>query len=382
MNGWLDGDFETLGTDELGGSCSSYQNLDWAVLSYFLAGCFVLLFCMVGYHKIYQHQNNTRHRDAHEVVQHHNDSQRDGSGSGMCHSGDGVYGDAPRIGRETNNCFPLHQEQLERYNSGDGIMLQSVANGATSILDLDEWVANETSSSRVAALSAMPGNAIDDEGESDENRHIQEQDAFDEEGEEYTDIAESPKSVFSIIKGPAICIFLNFTVTLSVFPSWISQLKSSHECENRFRLNNDLYIPFSFVVFNIGDLLGRLVSGYIPVVRIQNLSQKLVVCAALRALLLPMFLVCNTAMGKDSSIVVRNDFFSLLVQLLFAVSNGILVSISFMLSPQLIGTNLTSQERASKILTFAVSFGLLSGSFLAFPFLKLASLVLSSNQKY
>merc|ERR1712025_374152 len=176
------------------------------------------------------------------------------------------------------------------------------------------------------------------DNENDENQIAQ--DTFDDEPEEDIDSNVS-KSVLSVIKGPATCIFLTFTITLSLFPSWISELQSSHECENRYRLDNDLYIPFSFVFFNMGDLLGRLISGYIPVNRIPNLSRKLVFCAILRAMFLPAFIVCNTTLGSESSIVIRNDFFSLSVQLLFAVSNGVLISTSFMLSPQLVGTTST-----------------------------------------
>lgn len=131
--------------------------------------------------------------------------------------------------------------------------------------------------------------------------------------------------------------------------------------------------PSALSFFNIGDLLGRLISGYIPVDRIKNLSRKLVFGAMLRVGFLPLFLMCNTTTGKDSEMVVRNDFFSLLVQLFFALSNGLLVSTAFILSPRLVGSTSTIQERASEIMTFSVYFGLLSGSFLAFPFVQLAT---------
>jgi len=304
-------------------SCSPYQNLDWAVFLFFLAGCFVLLLCLVGYHKVHQYQN-IRHRNVYESVHDLQGDQRETNSSSVSYS-DEVDDNSPRIGLELNDRIRQRQE----IHSGDD--------------------------------------------ENDENQV--EQDIFDDEGEEYTD-PDGPKSVLPVIKGPATCIFLTFAITLSLFPSWISELKSSHECENRYRLENDLYVPFSFVFFNIGDLLGRLISGYIPVNRIRHLSRKLVVCAMLRILFLPIFLLCNTTLGNESSIVIRNDFFSLSVQLLFAVSNGVLISTSFMWSPQLVGTTSTLQERASEIMTFSVFFGLLSGSFLAFPFLRFASQLL------
>jgi hypothetical protein len=304
-------------------SCSPYKNLDWAVLFYFLAGCVVLLLCIVGYHKVHQYQN-TRHRHVYETVgDRHGDQREANSSSGVSYSDE-----SPRIGLELNDRI-LQRQQMQ--------------------------------------------STRDDEND-DENQI--EQDTFNDEREEESTDPDGPRSILPVIKGPATCIFLTFAITLSIFPSWVSELQSSHECENRDRLDNDLYVPLSFVVFNIGDLLGRLLSGYIPVHRIRYLSQKLVAGALLRVLFLPAFLMCSTTIGSESSIVIRNDFFSLSVQLLFAVSNGILISTSFMWFPQLVGTDSTLQKRSSEIMTFSLSFGLLSGSFLAFPFLRFASQLL------
>ena len=302
-------------------SCLPYQNLDWAVLSYFLAGCIVLLLCLVGYHKVHEYESQ-RHQHTYETVNDRHGHHHNTNSSGASYSDAEVIETSPRIGLELNERIRQRQ-QIE---------------------------------------------ASDDENDIG-------QDEFNDESGEIID-ANGPQSVIPVIKGPATCIILTFAITLSLFPSWISQLKSSHECENGYRLENDLYVPFSFIFFNIGDLLGRLISGHIPVRRIRHLSRILVYCALLRMLFLPVFLMCSSTLGSESNIVVQNDFFSLLVQLMFAVSNGILVSTSFMLSSQLAGTNSILQERASEIMTFSISFGLLSGSFLAFPFLQFASRLL------
>jgi len=307
-------------------SCSIYQNLDWAVLSYFLAGCLVLLFCLLGYHKVHQYLNMRHCRGrVYESLHDHYGDQRETNSSSESYS-DEVDDNSPRIGLELNDRI----RQRQQIQSND-----------------------------------------------DENEDNQiEEDIFNDEREENND-PDDQKTILPVIKGPATCIFLTFTITLSLFPSWISELKSSHECENRYRLDNDLYVPFSFVFFNIGDLLGRLISGYIPVNRIRHLSRKLVVCAMFRVLFLPIFMMCTTTVASEKNFtVIRNDFFSLSIQLFFAVSNGVLISTSFMWSPKLIGTTSSLQERASKIMTFSVFFGLLSGSFLAFPFLHFATQLL------
>jgi len=314
---WLKYDFD--------GSCSDYHNVDWAVLSYFLAGCFVLLLCLVGYQTVVQHQNAQLCR-IYESVNNHQGNQDEINIFDEESFSDEVDDNSPHIGLELNDRLrPRHE-------------IQSIDAG------IDEnQIENDLSS----------GNR---EG------HID---------------PDGSKSMLPVVRGPATCIFLTFTVTLCLFPSWVSELKSSHECENSYRLNNDLYVPFNFVVFNMGDLLGRLIAGHIPVNRIRHLSRKLVVCATLRILFLPLFLLCSSTLDNEISIGIQNDFFSLLVQLLFAVSNGILISTSFIWSPQLVGTDSTLQKRASEIMTFSISFGLLSGSFIAFPFLRFASYVLT-----
>jgi hypothetical protein len=289
-------------------------------------------FAFGGIKKIHQFQN-MGHRDNYETVHDVRDNARYPDDIDEC---------SPRIGLELND--RIHQRQQAQYSDNENLI----------------------------ASHEMP--QVTEEEEND-NLMIQ-TDAFEDEDEQNIVDGHTSPSIFSAIKGPAFCIFMTFTITLSLFPSWISELKSNHECENRFRLDNDLYIPFSFVFFNIGDLLGRLMSGYIPVDQIRDLPRKLAVCAILRVAFLPLFLMCNTTIAGDSSMVIRNDFFSLLVQLLFAVSNGLLVSTAFMVSPQLVGSSPTTQERASEIMTFSVFFGLLSGSFFAFPFLQVATRML------
>eukprot|EP00535_Pseudo-nitzschia_heimii_P002844 CAMPEP_0197185878 /NCGR_PEP_ID=MMETSP1423-20130617/12850_1 /TAXON_ID=476441 /ORGANISM="Pseudo-nitzschia heimii, Strain UNC1101" /LENGTH=429 /DNA_ID=CAMNT_0042637047 /DNA_START=595 /DNA_END=1884 /DNA_ORIENTATION=+ len=305
-------------------SCSPYKNVDWAVLSYFSAGCFVLLLCLVGYQVIVRYQN-TQNRHVYETV-HDRHGDEDQIILDEESFSDEVDENSPRAGLELND--RLHQRQQN----------QSIDN-----LNNENQIQSNT-------VDTMRDGYID---------------------------PDDPKSMLPVIKGPATCVFLTFTITLCLFPSWISKLKSSHECENSYRLNNDLYVPSTFIVFNTGDLLGRLIAGHIPVNRIRHLSRKLLVCAMLRVLFLPLLFMCTSTLDGKSSTGIQNDFFSFLVQLLFAVSNGLLISTSFIWSPQLVGTNSIFQERASEIMTFSISFGLLSGSFLAFPVMRFASHVLN-----
>lgn len=334
-------------------SCSPYQSMDFAVFSYFVAGCIVLLLCLVGYHLIHNYRMQ-EFRDDYQVV---HDTPLN-----MPNRPD-LDETSPRIGLELNDRVDTRSRENE--NAVPQSSSLPVGEGIRHLFP-DERAVPSTSTSEENLRPRVCGSGELRDGNID---------AIDDFEEEYTD-EDDEIAVFSAIKGPACCIFLTFTVTLCLFPSWVSELRSTHECKNHVRLVNDLYVPFSFLFFNVGDLLGRIIAERIPVERVRHLSRKLVVGALLRAVFFPLFLFTLSTVGSQSSIVIRSDVYSLTVQFLFAVSNGILVSTSFMWSPHLVGSTSHMQERASEIMTFAVCFGLLSGSLLAFPFLQAATQIL------
>jgi hypothetical protein len=299
-------------------TCSPYQQVDWVVFVYFSLGCVILCSCLVGYSYIDRYQRS-EHRDDYEPVQ-----------DNTVHN---KVDESPRIGLE------LKDRPRERQEAQSDIVSPDYPRSYR-----DDPLAEPTPLARYAP------------------------DPVSVEPRQNPDEGNSTAAVWNAIKGPAWCLFLTFSVTLSLFPSWISHLRSSHECATHFRLNNDLYTPLSFLVFNIGDLMGRLVSAKIPVDRIRNMSHKLVVGALLRLVFFPLFLLCAAGAANRVAVTIPSDLYSLAVQLLFAFSNGILISCSFMHAPHLIANNTGMQERSSEIMSFAVTFGLLSGSLLSFPF--------------
>jgi solute carrier family 29 (equilibrative nucleoside transporter), member 1/2/3 len=210
----------------------------------------------------------------------------------------------------------------------------------------------------------FPGNRADAKAKSDD----------ESDGENSSSLAGPTAMVWKEVKGPATCIFFAFAVTLAIFPAWTSTLKSAHQCESNgplSRLSNDLYTPATFVIFNLGDLTGRLLAERVPLDSIVGLSTKLVVFAISRGLFFGLFLFCTAS--KMAFHAVPSDIFSLLVQFTFALSNGYLVSIAFMHASNLISNTGAMQERSSEILNFSLSFGLLCGSLLSFCYTNFAA---------
>jgi hypothetical protein len=171
--------------------------------------------------------------------------------------------------------------------------------------------------------------------------------------------------VWKLIYKPAIAIFLIFAVTLAVFPSWIVKVQSVQKCEGNNRIFQDLFIPMSILLFNVGDLSGRVLTRCINIDTYENFSSKLLTLAAARIIILPLFLLCNVP-GKLFQFSIESDFFFYVLLMSLSVSNGMVATLSFMHAPQLLPSNEEMQEISSTILTFAVGSGLLCGSSCSF----------------
>ena len=370
-------------------SCSSYETLDWAVFGFFLAGCVVLAGCLVGYAFVIARYQQEEHRDNYQAVQ--DVLVEEGV---LEHPSSNNVPDAPTSLRQETPSTNTTMGQLEMKNQNAAATATAtaavvVAAPSTSAPNQGRTVDTSTTisyhddatspSSPPPLLLLVAANGGGGHG----TRRIVADDFVDEEDEttvepeEYTD-EENEWAVFSAIKGPWTTIFLVFALTLCLFPSWVSQLRSIHQCQNNHhnRMVNDLYTPLTFVVFNVGDLCGRLLSEHVPVTHIRNLSSKLVAAALGRLVVFPiLFLMCVTEQTRRHHWVplIPHDAYSWTVQFFFALTNGLLVSLSFMHAPQLVAHNTTMQERASEMMTFSVSFGLLTGSLLSFPFATVAS---------
>jgi hypothetical protein len=289
-------------------TCVAYEQRDWAVFFYFFMGTLVLGCCLLGYAYIDRFQRR-RHRDEYETIDDTDEAATDDVEV------------TPRIGLE------LKDSSLR----ADGV------DAPERLMPTPTWDPAEP--------EVIP----------------EAQDSIQEESEPNNDTV----AAWSHVKGPATCIFLTFFVTLSFFPGWTSELQSVRQCRTHFRLSNDLYTPFSFLLFNVGDLLGRLLSAKITQNRISGLSAKLVKASLLRFIFFPLLFMCVG--GSREGFQIQSDLYSLLIQFSFAVSNGLLVSTAFVHAPTLLPGTTHMQGRSSEILTFAVAFGLLSGSLFSFP---------------
>jgi len=68
-------------------------------------------------------------------------------------------------------------------------------------------------------------------------------------------------ATFKMIQVPALSVFNVFWVTIGVFPALTVEMQSTENCSSDARFFNDLFIPFLFVMFNLGDFTGRTLAG-------------------------------------------------------------------------------------------------------------------------
>ncbi|KAJ6263281.1 hypothetical protein Dda_1843 [Drechslerella dactyloides] len=129
---------------------------------------------------------------------------------------------------------------------------------------------------------------------------------------------------------PAFTIFFTFALTM-VFPVFTQATLSVNPPSSSAIARPEVFIPFAFLVWNCGDLVGRVICG-IPGVVCRN-PQILATAAAARVLWIPLYLLCNV---KGRGARVNSDWFYWAVQVTFGVTNGYIGSSSMMLGPTLV----------------------------------------------
>ena len=202
--------------------------------------------------------------------------------------------------------------------------------------------------------------------------------------------------VWKIIQAPTICIFVTFVITLMIFPSWTGLLESVLKCqEGSSRFRNDLFTPLMVVLFNIFDLAGRILSGFVmnhisrgqsnrssaEVASLSLVSKRIGKLSFMRILFLPTFYLCKSS--TNSVNIFGSDIYTFALMVSFAFSNGLVSTLSFihaatLLSQNSEGDNNHDEEEvqgvASTLLNFAVGLGLLAGSMTSFVYNTLGSM--------
>ena len=161
---------------------------------------------------------------------------------------------------------------------------------------------------------------------------------------------------------PGVAVFLVFFVTLALFPSTTVHIVSVSRCETNSVFFNQAFVPFQFLLFNLGDWGGRTLAGHIPS-RFLVPSDQLGLYAAARVMFFPLFLLCNVD-GSEFPLVFAADWWPTLFMIAFSLSNGYLSSLAMMTGPAQLSPALA--ERGGNVMVLLMTAGLSAGSLLSF----------------
>jgi len=163
-----------------------------------------------------------------------------------------------------------------------------------------------------------------------------------------------------LVRIPAMSVWFVFTVTIGIFPALIVLVESTEHCKSNERFFNDLFTPFFFLLFNLFDLIGRLIAGATgPVFTNRNVWM----ASLSRLVFFPLFLLCNVSNSK-LPVVFANDAWPIIFMILFAITNGYVASTCMMLGP----TAVKPKDAAvsGTIMVLSLTLGLFTGACVSF----------------
>jgi solute carrier family 29 (equilibrative nucleoside transporter), member 1/2/3 len=167
--------------------------------------------------------------------------------------------------------------------------------------------------------------------------------------------------IFNQIRPAAFSAWCSYLVTLGLFPSITVLIQSQHQCgDDASRFNNDLFIPFMFLMFNAFDFFGRIYAGMNQHgVTPENISYLVMT----RIIFFPLFLFCNVS-GSQLPVLFKADAWPIAFMALFAFSNGYLSTLAMMFGPTMVSAR--NAGLAGTIMIFSLTVGLMSGAATSF----------------
>lgn len=130
----------------------------------------------------------------------------------------------------------------------------------------------------------------------------------------------------------ALAVFLTFAITM-VFPVFTQEIMSTNPSSGAL-FHKDAFIPFAFLIWNAGDLVGRLLP-LSPRISLAARPRMLLLLSILRIVFIPLYMLCNIANPAEASSEalsarMPDAFYLAVVQFPFGLTNGYLGSCCMM----------------------------------------------------
>lgn len=159
----------------------------------------------------------------------------------------------------------------------------------------------------------------------------------------------------------AIAVFLCFGITM-VFPVFTKEIQSIRDPATAPRIfRPETFIPIALLVWNIGDLIGRLLT-LAPQLSLTYYPWALFSISVARLIFIPLYFLCN--INGWGAAVKSDAFYLFVVQLLFGISNGYLGSSCMMGAAEWVAKE--ERQAAGGFMGLMLVAGLTIGSLLSF----------------
>ena len=207
-----------------------------------------------------------------------------------------------------------------------------------------------------------------------------------EDVEGYIDTVKSKElpsaSFFQLfVRAKMYCLAIFFTsfFTLSVYPSLTVLVEhygtNSKEISNSTTKWETLYFTpiTNFLLCSIGDSLGRILANHFQLSKNKERREKVALfLSILRALFIPVFLLCNASPTKRTlPVVFDSDGLFIGFMALLSLGNGYLGNLCMMQGPKIEKENGDIQEKIAMILVAFLVTGQAFGSFMSYFVLQL-----------
>lgn len=375
--GWCTPKTDGVQDDTASVQCSTYS-ISYSALSYFLIATIVLGSCAVFFYvlvklpftewhtrlagvNIYSQDSSETIKEPLLKVENLDDSDSPPKSTSINYEG-GQFSKLEDPGEDSERESMFHASDLNSSTSSAMVhrtanhLAKAVASGRYSPLqDDDQEYVERTPSGTIVKAEVKSFR---------ESKLLRSESDTDDSGIEKTLGMISFAEVLSVlrtIKIPAFTVFFVFTTTIGLFPATIVFLLSEHHCNTKERFFNDLFVPFFFVLFNLGDFMGRVVAGHFaPVFTAKNIW----IAGCLRAVFIPLFLLCNLS-NSQLPVLFHSDAWPVIFMVLFALSNGYVSSTCMQMGPAMVPSS--DAPLAGTIMIFCLTAGLMSGAALSFP---------------
>ena len=152
----------------------------------------------------------------------------------------------------------------------------------------------------------------------------------------------------------SLAVFICFGLTM-VFPVFTVSIQSVNSTPGA------IFIPVAFLMWNLGDLLGRLITLF-PTINLTHYPFALFCFAMSRFIFIPLYMLCN--LGGNGAVIKSDVFYLVVVQLLFGLTSGYIGSNCMMAIPEWVKEE--EREAAGGYMGLCLVAGLTAGSLLSF----------------